>query len=152
MASENESNTSPQARGGKKRPRGLALLLHDLSRVVPVLAAGYVARLAIENVNWSRVWNWFRSSTTQLVGVLFLFLLGIGLYFLRSRRPKVYASIEAVVAMTSAWLAFSAEDPTDTGLKLVAAVYLLVRAFDNWKLLRPPATALDARGELEIEP
>lgn len=97
------------------------------------------------------LWNWLAerrppsgwgstlAEWIQAPVVLLAIAVAAGLYALRQRLPRVYASLEFFVACSTAWVAVSAERPLDEGLKFAAAVYLMVRSFDNW-WRKPTAT------------
>lgn len=95
----------------------------------------------LRSVDWPRVWAEFKPFWAQLVGIAFIVVTAVALYKLRTYRPRYYAILEGMVAITTGWFAFSAKTATESGLKLAAAVYLLVRCFDNWNRERPPVSS-----------
>jgi|SRR3569623_1120362 len=65
----------------------------------------------------------------------------MALYRLRTTKRRIYAGLEFAVGLFSAWLAISPlqaggriQPPQDADrlMKIVAAVYLMIRAMDNW--------------------
>jgi len=106
---------------------------HYALSILALLAS--LAQIAINEVDWPRVWAWFSPLWAQTVAVVAIIVLSILLSILRARRPKVYATIEAFVGLTAGWLAFAPATSSSTAerfAKAFAAVYLLVRAGDNW--------------------
>ena len=68
-------------------------------------------------------------------------LVAGGLFWVRSRRLRVYAGIEYTVGAITAWFAisplhasgeFKAPNDPERIMKIVAAIYLMIRAMDNW--------------------
>ena len=110
--------------------------------VVAILALGRGAA-------WG--WNWLASKKPpdgwgaalsgwlQVLVVVLAIGTALALYWLRQRRPRIYAGLEFFVACSAAWVAVSAHQPLEEGLKFAAAVYLMVRSFDNWR--RSPEAA-----------
>lgn len=148
LLSELKTRLDEQRRANNRIHRvGVALGVLGL-----VLGLAALTSVAIAYVNWARVWPAFEPFWAQLLGVGLIVAGAIGLYRLRTYRPRYYATLEATVAMTSGWMAFSSHSATETGLKLAAAVYLLVRSFDNWNRLPPIAMTANAPDtELVIE-
>ncbi len=117
---------------------GLGLLLAIL------VALGYGVKTAIERIDWDRIWALGSPSWVQVVSVSALAATAFGLFRLKQRHPKVYAILEFLVGLTTAWLAVSPSSASsaERGAKIAAATYLLVRARDNWSKKPEPREKL----------
>jgi hypothetical protein len=99
------------------------------------LAVGLVTLAALVVMGWTIVAPKLNLPESLGARALVVGVLIIGAFFLfelRSLRARAYASIEFFVGCVTAWLAFDAKTPTDQALRLAAAVYLMIRAIDNW--------------------
>jgi hypothetical protein len=130
------------------KKRQLPLIVRDALWWGPGLAVAYGVRWFIQHVDWALIWNLFKTSWAQFIALAAVLIASVGLFRLRSRRPKIYAGLEAIVGFTSAWLAFSPDSgasPTERGAKALAAVYLLIRSGDNWNRAMTPKKTGDKR-------
>jgi hypothetical protein len=116
-------------RGRQRRIEWLAL---SGSLFALLFAISGLTGEAIRAIDWIPILKFFKPIQARIAAVIALVQAAQLIYKLRARYPKVYAAVEGFVALTSAWLALSATNPTDQGLKFAAAVYLMVRALDNW--------------------
>jgi hypothetical protein len=98
------------------------------------------------------------STPWSLIGLLVAIIWIAALLFtLRTRYLGVYASVEFTVGVAAAWFAIEPlrvngavtipHDP-DRILKIIAAIYLMIRAMDNWSKAKEPL----AITEKAIEP
>lgn len=90
-----------------------------------------------------------RSNWIRLLAVALCAGLAYSLFLLRQRRLAVYALLELFVGFATAWSAVRPLQDTvglhvpqdmDRVLKIVAAVYLMIRALDNRQKAREQAT------------
>lgn len=116
-----------------------------------IIALSYLSGHGLDRIDWPRIWRQFTSLWAQVLALAGVGVSAFALYRLRSARPKIYASLEGLVALTSGWMAFSSATATERGLKLAAAVYLMVRAIDNWNRERPAVSSANVKGELVVE-
>jgi hypothetical protein len=97
---------------------------------------------------------WIPAAPWNLIGLLIATVITASLLFgLRTKYLATYASLEFLVGVLTAWFALAPlrvngdmtlpHDP-ERVLKIVAAIYLMIRAMDNWSKAWEPKLALEA--------
>lgn len=119
------------------RPRLLSLYRSGLT------ATGTIAVLVFHRLGtYEHVLGAIQKAPGGIVlGVIASMLVAKGLFYLRSRHLEVYAAIEYSVGIATAWIAisplegggrFQPSHDAERVMKILAAVYLMIRAMDNW--------------------
>ncbi|MBL8916833.1 MAG: hypothetical protein JNM17_39385 [Archangium sp.] len=112
--------------------------LHEFGRLALALVIG----AALLVMAWNIVAPKLNLPESLVARALIVVALGVSAFFLfelRRIRARAYATVEFFVGCVTAWLAFDAPNLTDQALRLAAAVYLMVRALDNWSRGAPTA-------------
>jgi hypothetical protein len=85
-----------------------------------------------------QTYNFLKASISQfwlnVVGVAFVALVGMGLYYFRSKNRRWYGRFEVLFALAYGWYAVSKVVTVGVVevLAIIAAIYLVVRGLDNY--------------------
>jgi hypothetical protein len=138
----------------EKLKRWLLLGLRYGGALVIGLVTSSLATWVFDNP--SRVVGFLSSFLNQfwinLVGVILVGLVGAGLYYVRQRWRILYGLIEIGFALAYGWYAVNKVQHVGyiEMLSIIAAVYLVVRGFDNVMIGRAEKrTATNERGVLK---
>jgi hypothetical protein len=77
----------------------------------------------------------------KVLAVANAFAMSVALFKMREHEPRGYAVLEIIAGLIAAWLAFSGipnKDGAVRALQYAAAVYLMIRGWDNWHRKPPP--------------
>lgn len=111
-----------------------AALLGGLAWLVALL----VVRLI--RAHWAAIVVSFDLFWVRILALALLAALTLGFHLLRRRSRRLYAVIEIGAGLAVGWHGFGRlrEEPFPAAVTIVGAVYVLIRAFDNYSK-RPPA-------------
>lgn len=90
----------------------------------------------------------------NLIGILGIFVVGVGLYWFRENHRMYYGALEITFALAYGW--FAINKVTAIGyvesISIIASVYLVVRGLDNYilgKEMRAKQAAIDKPVDIE---